>query len=187
MRQTGAEVATYRAGFPPEVFETFRPDFVLISPGPGRPEDFGVPGLVQDCVRRGMPVFGVCLGLQGWWRPSAASWACCPTRCTASLRGSATTAAGVRRLPQDIKVGRYHSLYAIREKLPPELEITAESDDGVIMGVRHRRLPVEAVQFHPESLLSQDEGHGLKMIENVVRMFRAVAGRKSAGAGVKSG
>ncbi|MGB9612450.1 MAG: glutamine amidotransferase-related protein, partial [Bryobacteraceae bacterium] len=64
-------------------------------------------------------------------------------------------------------------LYAIREKLPGELEITAESDDGVIMGVRHRRLPVEAVQFHPESLLSQDGDHGLKMIENAVKMFHA--------------
>jgi anthranilate synthase len=74
-------------------------------------------------------------------------------------------------LPARVKVGRYHSLYAIREKLPADLEITAESEDGVIMGVRHRTLPVEAVQFHPESLLSQDNDHGLQMMGNMVRQF----------------
>jgi anthranilate synthase len=88
-------------------------------------------------------------------------------------------------LPQNVKVGRYHSLFAIREKLPADLEITAESEDGVIMGVRHRSLPVEAVQFHPESLLSQDGDHGLKMIENMVRHFRTArsAGGEASGSG----
>lgn len=177
VRQTGAEVATYRSGFPPEVFETFRPDFVLVSPGPGRPEDFGVPALVRDCVRRGLPVFGVCLGLQGVVEAFGGELGVLPYPMHGKPSRIRHDGRGVfAGLPQDIKVGRYHSLYAIREKLPAELEITAESDDGVIMGVRHRRLPVEAVQFHPESLLSQDDEHGLKMIENVVRMFRPAAG-----------
>lgn len=188
VRQTGAEVATYRSGFPAEVFETFRPDFVLISPGPGRPEDFGVPALVRECVRRGLPVFGVCLGLQGVVEAFGGELGVLPYPMHGKPSRIRHDGRGVfAGLPQDIKVGRYHSLYAVREKLPEELDITAESDDGVIMGVRHRRLPVEAVQFHPESLLSQDDGHGLKMIENVVRMFRQAAAAKEGADPDRSG
>ncbi|MGC8761547.1 MAG: anthranilate synthase component I [Bryobacteraceae bacterium] len=174
VRQTGAQVTTYRAGFPLDLIETFRPDFVLISPGPGRPEDFGVPNVVRYCAARGVPVFGVCLGLQGVVEAFGGELGVLPYPMHGKPSRIRHDGRGVfAGLPQDIKVGRYHSLYAIREKLPGELEITAESDDGVIMGVRHRRLPVEAVQFHPESLLSQDGDHGLKMIENAVKMFHA--------------
>jgi anthranilate synthase len=74
-------------------------------------------------------------------------------------------------LPKRFKVGRYHSLFARKETFPAQLEITAESEDGVIMAVRHRDLPIEAVQFHPESMLSMDEKCGLRLIENVVRMY----------------
>ncbi len=73
---------------------------------------------------------------------------------------------------EEFRVGRYHSLYAIREKLPAVLEVTAETEDGVIMGVRHRELPMEAVQFHPESILTLDGNCGLKLMENVVRVLR---------------
>jgi anthranilate synthase len=75
-------------------------------------------------------------------------------------------------LPDPMKVGRYHSLFARREKLPSCLEVTAETEDGVIMGVRHRDLPMEAVQFHPESILTLDGGCGLRLIENMVRNTR---------------
>jgi anthranilate synthase len=68
-------------------------------------------------------------------------------------------------------VGRYHSLYAIREKLPSCFEITAETEDGIIMGVRHRELPLEAVQFHPESILTLEGECGLRLMENVVRVL----------------
>jgi anthranilate synthase len=68
-------------------------------------------------------------------------------------------------------VGRYHSLYAIPEKLPAVLEVTARSEDDVIMGVRHRTLPMEAVQFHPESILTLDGNCGLRLMENVVRLL----------------
>ena len=84
-------------------------------------------------------------------------------------------------LPEEFRVGRYHSLYAIPEKLPAVLEITAESEDGVIMGVRHRELPMEAVQFHPESILTLDGNCGLKLMENVVR----VLGRARVRAGAR--
>jgi anthranilate synthase len=80
--------------------------------------------------------------------------------------------AGVfRGLPSPFRVGRYHSLYANRGAFPAELEITAESDDGIIMGVRHRQLPIEAVQFHPESLLTLDRENGLRLIENMIELY----------------
>ena len=74
-------------------------------------------------------------------------------------------------LPPQFKVGRYHSLFARRESLPDCLEVTAESDDGVIMGLRHRTLPIEAVQFHPESILTLEGDCGLSLMANVVRLY----------------
>ena len=73
-------------------------------------------------------------------------------------------------LPERFRVGRYHSLYARRGTLPAELEITAESEDGIIMGLRHRELPIEGVQFHPESLLSLADQLGLQLIRNAMRL-----------------
>jgi anthranilate synthase len=75
-------------------------------------------------------------------------------------------------LPAEFPVGRYHSLFARRETFPACLEITAETEDGVIMGVRHRQLPIEAVQFHPESILTAEDGHGLKLMENAMRLAK---------------
>lgn len=174
VRQTGAAVTTYRAGFPLELLDELKPDIVLISPGPGRPSDFGVPRVVRACAERRLPVFGVCLGLQGVVEAFGGELGVLPYPMHGKPSRVRHDGRSVfRGLPQDLKVGRYHSLFAIREKLPADLEITAESDDGVIMGVRHRSLPVEAVQFHPESLLSQDGDHGLRMIGNMVREFGA--------------
>ena len=172
VRQTGADVVTYRAGFPLEMINEIRPDIVLISPGPGRPADFGVPDVARHAAAAGIPVFGVCLGLQGIVEAFGGELGVLDY----PMHGKPSTVVhqgkGVfRGLPERVKVGRYHSLYAIREKLPECLEITAETEDGIIMGVRHRGLPVEAVQFHPESLLSQDSGHGQLMIRNMVEEF----------------
>jgi anthranilate synthase len=76
-------------------------------------------------------------------------------------------------LPEEIEVGRYHSLFATPESLPSCLEVTAESGDGVIMGVRHRELPIEAVQFHPESILTAANDTGLRMMRNALRLAKA--------------
>jgi anthranilate/para-aminobenzoate synthase component II len=76
-----------------------------------------------------------------------------------------------RDLPCPFRVGRYHSLYARRETLPECLEVTAESEDGVIMGIRHRELPIEAVQFHPESILSLERDCGLRLMENMIEAY----------------
>jgi anthranilate synthase len=74
-------------------------------------------------------------------------------------------------LPSPFRVGRYHSLYANRSTLPGDLEVTAESEDGIIMGIRHKTLPVEAVQFHPESILSLERDCGLRLIENMIESY----------------
>jgi anthranilate synthase len=181
-RQTGAEVITYRTGFPLELIDKLQPSLILVSPGPGRPSDFGVPELVRYAAKLEIPVFGVCLGLQGMVEAFGGELGVLgyPMHGKPSLvrnRG-----VGVfEGLPAEFHVGRYHSLYAIPEKLPAVFEVTAESEDGVIMGVRHRELPMEAVQFHPESILTLGGSCGLRLMENVVR----VLGRARARAGAR--
>jgi anthranilate synthase len=173
-RQTGAEVVTYRAGFPLEMIAKIAPHLILISPGPGRPADFGVPDLVKEAVRQGVPVFGVCLGLQGVVEAFGGALGVLDYPMHGKPSWVKHSGAGVfEGLPERFQVGRYHSLFAVREVFPACLEVTAESDDGVIMGLRHRDLPVEAVQFHPESILTSEGDCGLQLMRNVVRLNRA--------------
>ncbi len=180
-RQTGAEVSTYRSHVALEAIDNAKPDIVLISPGPGRPADFGVPSLVKELGDRGIPVFGVCLGLQGI--VEAFGGALDVLEYPMHGKGSQVEHHGhgvMQGLPSPFRVGRYHSLYARREELPACLEVTAESDDGIIMGVRHRSLPIEAVQFHPESILTLERDCGLLLIENMIENYArsaAPAGR----------
>jgi anthranilate synthase len=168
-RQTGAEVMTYRAGFPANLIDRLQPSLLLLSPGPGRPSDFHLPELVRHAAKLGVPTFGVCLGLQAMVEGFGGELGVLgyPMHGKPSLvrnKGIGVFAG----LPEEFRVGRYHSLYAIPEKLPACLEVTAESDDGVIMGIRHRELPMEAVQFHPESILTLQGDCGLRLMENVV-------------------
>ncbi len=179
-RQAGAEVVTYRAGMPLEILAQVKPDLILISPGPGRPEDFGVPALVRHAAQAGIPVFGVCLGLQGIVEAFGGELGVLPY----PMHGKPSKIdhyglGAFEGLPAELTVGRYHSLYAISEKLPAELEVTARTADGVIMGVRHRTLPIEAVQFHPESILSAQGETGLKLMRNAMRIAKS-AGVKTA-------
>ena len=174
-RQTGAEVVTYRSGIPHDLIREIAPTIILLSPGPGRPADFGVPDLVRFAASEGIPVFGVCLGLQGMVEAFGGELGVLDY----PMHGKPSLVHHHNRgvfegLPESFKVGRYHSLFAKREKLPACLEVTAETEDGVIMGVRHRDLPMEAVQFHPESILTLDGGCGLRLIENMVRHCRAL-------------
>jgi anthranilate synthase len=170
-RQAGATITTYRHGLPFELVKQLAPDLLLISPGPGRPADFGVPQLVRQSAQAGLPVFGVCLGLQGIVEAFGGELDVLDYPMHGKPSYVRHGGAGVfEGLPDRIKVGRYHSLHARRSAFPAELEITAESDDGVIMGVRHRSLPIEAVQFHPESLLTLDGGAGLLLIRNAMRV-----------------
>jgi anthranilate synthase len=173
-RQTGAEVVTYRAGLTAQQIAEIAPHLILISPGPGRPSDFGVPDLVKTAVRLGIPVFGVCLGLQGIVEAFGGELGVLDYPMHGKRSMVRHRGRGIfEGLPEEFQVGRYHSLYARRDKFPACLEITAESTEGgVIMGVRHRDLPIEAVQFHPESILTLTPGanYGLKLIENAIKL-----------------
>jgi anthranilate synthase len=171
-RQTGASVSTYRSNVALDVIEAEKPDIVLISPGPARPADFGVPALVQELAKRGVPTFGVCLGLQGIVEAFGGTLGVLgyPMHGKGSLvqhRGQGV----FRDLPSPFRAGRYHSLFANRETFPSCLEVTAETEDGVIMGIRHRELPIEAVQFHPESILSLERDCGLRLMENMIENY----------------
>ena len=174
IRQTGATVTTLRHGFAESVLDEEDPDLVVLSPGPGRPHDFGVPDTVKACVRRQLPIFGVCLGLQGIVEAFGGELGVLDypqhgksSRIFVTDQNSGT----FQGLPESFEVGRYHSLFALQQKLPPELKVTAISDDDVIMGIEHQTLPIAAVQFHPESIMSLAGEVGLAIIANVVCTF----------------
>ncbi len=172
LRQTGALVVTLRAGFPADALDDLRPDLVVLSPGPGMPTDFDVSGTLGALLARGIPAFGVCLGLQGIVEHFGGTLGVLdyPVHGKASrirvLGGRLFTG-----LPREFSAGRYHSLYAVRDTLPPDLVVTAESEDGVIMAIEHRTLPLAAVQFHPESILTLDDDVGLRLLSNVVAVL----------------
>jgi anthranilate synthase len=177
VRQTGAEVMTYRAGFPLDLIDRLSPSLILVSPGPGRPKDFGVPDLIRYAAKLGVPVFGVCLGLQGMVEAFGGELGVLDYPMHGKPSIIHNRRVGVfEGLPETFRVGRYHSLFAVREKLPSCLEVTAETEDGVVMGVRHRDLPMEAVQFHPESILTLEGNCGLKLMENVVNTLGRATG-----------
>ncbi|MGA8027483.1 MAG: anthranilate synthase component I [Bryobacteraceae bacterium] len=174
-RQTGATVSTYRSNVALEAIESVRPDIVLISPGPARPTDFGVPILVQELAERGIPIFGVCLGLQGIVEAFGGKLEVLDYPMHGKSSMVTHDAQGVfRGIPSPFRVGRYHSLYANRDSFPACLEVTAESEDGVIMGVRHRDLRIEAVQFHPESILTLERDCGLRLMENMIESLARI-------------
>ena len=174
LRQTGAEVVTLRSGIPADVLDDLRPHLAVLSPGPGSPRDFDVAGTIDALVRRRIPVFGVCLGLQGMVEYFGGALDLLPR--PAHGRASRIRVLGGRLfegLPAEFTAGRYHSLFALRNRLPAALEVTAESEDGVIMAVEHRRLPLAAVQFHPESLMTLADDVGLRLLANVVAQLTA--------------
>ncbi|NYI05381.1 aminodeoxychorismate/anthranilate synthase component II [Allostreptomyces psammosilenae] len=135
-------------------------DGVLLSPGPGTPEQAGVcVEMVRYCADRDIPLFGVCLGLQS----IATAFGAVVSRAPELLHGKTSSVfhegAGVfAGLPSPFTATRYHSLAVEESTVPPELDITGRTESGVIMGLRHRERPVEGVQFHPESVLTEG-GH----------------------------
>ncbi|MFJ8073549.1 aminodeoxychorismate/anthranilate synthase component II [Streptomyces sp. NPDC096176] len=140
-------------------------DGVLLSPGPGAPEEAGVcVEMVRHCAATGVPVFGVCLGMQSM----AVAYGGVVDRAPELLHGKTSPVThdgqGVfAGLPSPFVATRYHSLAAEPARFPAELEVTARTADGIIMGLRHRELRVEGVQFHPESVLTE---HGHRMLAN---------------------
>ncbi|MGH9015516.1 MAG: anthranilate synthase component II [Acidimicrobiia bacterium] len=138
------------------------PDAVLVSPGPGRPENAGVSNdVISEFAARGVPVLGVCLGHQCIGQLYGGEVVRAPRVMHGKTSEIHHDGAGVfTGLPNPITATRYHSLIVDRETVPGSLLVTAESEDGLVMGLRHRELPVEGVQFHPESILTES-GHAL--------------------------
>jgi anthranilate synthase/aminodeoxychorismate synthase-like glutamine amidotransferase len=153
-QELGAEVAVYRNdAITVEEAEALGPSQLVISPGPGRPADAGIS---VELIRRlgpRVPTLGVCLGHQAIVEAFGGEVG----QAQALLHGKSSAVEHDGRgvfagLPQEFEAGRYHSLAATR--VPDELEVTARTTDGEVMGVRHRELPIEGVQFHPESVLT---------------------------------
>jgi anthranilate synthase/aminodeoxychorismate synthase-like glutamine amidotransferase len=138
------------------------PDAVVISPGPRRPEDAGISNqAIVDCADRGVPVLGVCLGHQCVGQVYGGVVGRAPRVMHGKTSIISHDGAGVfAGLPNPLTATRYHSLVVERASLPADLVVSAESEDGLVMGLRHRALPVEGVQFHPESILTES-GHAL--------------------------
>jgi len=140
-------------------------DGVLVSPGPGHPRETPVLfEVIRGCAERSLPLFGVCLGLQAiaetFGTPVIVAPALRHGRSSLVRHGNEGVFAGVAN---PVVAGRYHSLVADRSHLHPDLRVTAETDDGLIMGLVHASAPIEGVQFHPESVLTQD---GYVMLAN---------------------
>ena len=140
-------------------------DGVLISPGPGTPEAAGISmAMIKYCGEKNIPLFGVCLGHQA----IAAVYGAKVSRAPELLHGKTSQVhhhqSGVfQDLPSPFTATRYHSLAVERDSVPADLEITSATESGVVMGLRHKTLPIEGVQFHPESVLTE---HGHAMLAN---------------------
>ncbi|WP_195573780.1 anthranilate synthase component I [Paenibacillus sp. 1001270B_150601_E10] len=167
-RQTGAEVVTYRYAAAREQIQSGRYDLVVLSPGPGRPEEFGLHDTIDLCLKQKVPVFGVCLGLQGIVEYFGGSLGTLsyPMHGKSSKIQLTEECELWKGLEKEITISRYHSLYA--SSVPDCLKVTAVTEDEVVMAIRHRELPITAVQFHPESILSASHDVGIRIIRNVV-------------------
>mgnify|MGYP001828351456 CR=1 FL=1 len=164
----GAEVMVYRNdAIDVDEAVALAPTHLVISPGPGRPEDAGVSLAMIEAFAGKIPVLGVCLGHQSIVQAYGGEI----LRAERLMHGKTSMVSHDGQsifagLPQPFEVGRYHSLCAEQDSLPEVLEITAQTDRGEIMGVRHKTLPVEGVQFHPESVLTPE---GDRLMANFMR------------------
>jgi anthranilate synthase len=173
-RQTGAEVTTYRAGVALERILEQRPDLVVHSPGPGRPADFGVPERVRELAAAEVPQFGVCLGLQGMVEAFGGRLEVLAEPRHGKIWEIEHGGGGLfEGVPSPCRFGAYHSLIVDVQAVPEELEVIARNEGGLVMAVRHRTLPLLAVQFHPESILSLQAGVGNRIVSNAMRLLTA--------------
>jgi para-aminobenzoate synthetase component 2 len=164
LAQLGAECTVVRND-QVEASEAANYDGVLISPGPGTPDKAGVSiPMIRFCAEHSIPLFGVCLGHQAIGEAFGATVSRAPELLHGKTSVVNHNGKGVMtNLPSPFTATRYHSLAVERETVPDELEITGETESGVIMALRHKSLPIEGVQFHPESVLTE---HGHKMLAN---------------------
>jgi anthranilate synthase len=170
VRQIGVDVITVRWKYAANIIDEISPDMVFISPGPGIPKDFDVPSTVLKAYEKNIPIFGVCLGLQGIVEAFGGSL----SRLKYPMHGKMSKVFHndspiFEGLPSPFECGRYHSLIANNDDFPECLEVIARSDDDVIMAIRHKFKKIVAVQFHPESILTSKNNNGLTLLGNIVR------------------
>ncbi len=151
-----------------------RPDAIMLSPGPCDPAQAGIClSLVHAAAETGMPLMGVCLGHQAIGEAFGGNVIRCKDIVHGKLGKMQHGGKGLfADLPSPFHATRYHSLIVDRATLPETLEITAELDDGTIMGLQHKTLPIHGVQFHPESIASE---HGHKLLDNFLRLAKVPA------------
>jgi anthranilate synthase len=173
LRAAGAEVATMRAALAREALRSDRAiDLLVLSPGPGRPSDFAMSETLDLALQRDLPMFGVCLGLQGMVEHFGGTL----DVLSRPMHGkpSEVQVLGGRLLaglPERFTVGRYHSLHARRADFPAALRITAQTDDGVVMAIEHANRPIAAVQFHPESVMTPADAIGAPLLQAALRVL----------------
>ncbi len=162
-----------------EQIETLQPDGVVISPGPGRPEDAGISEALINQLGSTVPILGVCLGHQSIGQVFGGKIVSAPVLMHGKTSEVYHTNVGVfQGLPNPFTATRYHSLVIDKNSCPDDLEITAWVEDGTIMGVRHRNYPhLEGVQFHPESILTS---YGKQLLRNFLESLPASVNRSMA-------
>ncbi len=168
----GAEPVVIRNDVSLRHMKSLEPDAVVVSPGPGRPEDAGVSiEAIREFGPR-TPLLGVCLGHQA----IGAAFGAKVVRSNRIMHGKVSLihhgSAGVLEgLPNPFEAARYHSLVIATDSIPDELEVTAQTDDGAVMAVRHRTYPVQGVQFHPESVMTHS---GMSLLQNFIHAAGAI-------------
>lgn len=167
--ELGADVKVYRNdALTIEQMRELRPEKIVISPGPGVPKDAGLTIATIREFARNIPILGVCLGNQA----IAEAFGGRIVRAAHLMHGKTSeichdSTTIFRGLPYRFKATRYHSLIVEKDSLPDSLEVSATTPDGLIMGLRHREYPVEGVQFHPESVMTE---HGKKLLQNFLNL-----------------
>lgn len=173
LRQTGADVQTLRSEHAIDYLGSHSVDLVVLSPGPGRPEDFNSAKTIDRVIHLNIPLFGVCLGLQGIveYFGGDLDTLSYPMHGKASKIIVKKESGLFEGLGTSFTAGRYHSLHARQSTFPNVLTVTAKSEDGIIMAVSHQQLPIHAVQFHPETILSLHQQAGQRIIANLMKMI----------------
>jgi anthranilate synthase len=175
-REQGAQVMTLRAGFPAAALDDYAPGLVVLSPGPGRPSDFGCGQLLAQLEARGLPVFGVCLGLQAMVEHAGGELSLLPEPAHGKPGRIVRLGPGdglLAGLPAEFTAARYHSLHTVPGQVQGGFTVTAVTPDGVVMAIEDAAAARWAVQFHPESILTATGRTGHQVIANVLRLCRA--------------
>ena len=172
VRQTGVEVITLRNGFDPSEIDKIDPDLIFISPGPRSPKEMNVHQVVDEAIKRNLPLFGVCLGHQGIAEYFGGELDVLETPMHGKDSPITHDGQGIfKGVPSPFTAARYHSLFVKPDTVPDCLKVTAQTSDGTIMALTHKTLPIASVQFHPESILTLHKNIGQRIIANAMEQL----------------